>query len=153
MCLPNKEYLPWKFKLRHIKAWSTLRLFWTFLRDLIISLQWFVKWTFADVQVRLLFLGYITQEGSIELYISLRLMAIFSLLCQICVKRCLHVYLLPVCLNVNLDSPTRSMICLMVWRRMIPELFWSVPASLGSLSAQDKWIESLHHIGTRDKQQ
>ncbi len=29
---------------------------------------------------------------------------------------------------------TRSMICLMVWRRMIPELRWSVPASLGSLS-------------------
>ncbi len=29
---------------------------------------------------------------------------------------------------------TRSMICLMVWRRIIPELRWSVPASLGSLS-------------------
>lgn len=36
------------------------------------------------------------------------------------------------------DEPallTLSMICLMVWRRMIPELRWSVPASLGSLSA------------------
>lgn len=31
---------------------------------------------------------------------------------------------------------TLSMICLMVWRRMIPELRWSVPASLGSLSGK-----------------
>lgn len=35
---------------------------------------------------------------------------------------------------VCLASLTRSMICLMVCRRMMPELFWSVPASLGSLS-------------------
>lgn len=101
----------------------------------------------------LLLLEYITPEGSSELYKSLWLAAIFSLPWQICVKRCLHFYLLPICLNVDLASPTRSMICLMVCRRMMPELFWSVPASLGSLSVQDNWIESLHHISKRDQQQ
>lgn len=48
---------------------------------------------------------------------------------------------------------TRSMICLIVCRRMMPELFWSVPASLGSLSLEDKRTESLHHINKRERQQ
>lgn len=57
------------------------------------------------------------------------------------VKRCLYLYLWLVYWNVcaELASLTRSMICLMVCRRMMPELFWSVPASLGSLSMEDKY--------------
>lgn len=42
------------------------------------------------------------------------------------------------CISVCiLDLLTRSMICLIVCRRMMPEFFWSVPASLGSLSVED----------------
>lgn len=69
------------------------------------------------------------------------------------VKIHLYRYLLSVYLNVcaYLASLTRSMICLMVCRRMMPELFWSVPASLGSLSMEDKWTELLHHINTRER--
>lgn len=40
---------------------------------------------------------------------------------------------------------TLSMICLMVWRRIIPELRWSVPASRGSLStARGRHTQHTH---------
>lgn len=53
------------------------------------------------------------------------------------IKRCLYRHLFPVYTGFFFYL-TRSMICLMVCRRMMPELFWSVPASLGSLSAHRK---------------
>lgn len=38
------------------------------------------------------------------------------------------------------------MICFIVWRRIMPELRWSVPASRGSLSIHEDRTKTKHRI-------
>lgn len=43
--------------------------------------------------------------------------------------------------TVAVKRLTLSIICFIVWRRIMPELRWSVPASLGSLSGREDTVK------------